>query len=99
MKSNVDFNSSKHLFNHFIYKLASETAAPENQLKIIEVFMKLFLGSSAEVTEHEHDGDSFDSAKVLGLKQSSKNIMEFSSESHTQKLRYLIKPFNKHILK
>jgi hypothetical protein len=61
--------------------------------------MKLFLGSSAEVTEHEHDEDSFDSAKVLGLKQSSKNIMEFSQESHTQKLRYLIKPFNKHILK
>jgi hypothetical protein len=40
--------------------------------------MKLFLGSSAEVTELEHDEDSFDSAKVLGLKQSSKNIMEFS---------------------
>ena len=37
--------------------------------------------------------------KILGLKVSSNNQMEFSRESHQEKLKMLIKSFNKHILK
>jgi hypothetical protein len=40
-----------------------------------------------------------DVSKVLGLKQSSRSNMEFTKESHIAKLKLLIKPLNKYVLK
>jgi len=37
--------------------------------------------------------------KVLGLKQSASNNMEFTRESHIAKLKLLMKSLNKHIMK
>ena len=100
-KSSIDFNSSKHLFNHYIYLLASPTSSYyEHSLDIIKSYFALFMLSNFEATSLYADGDqSMDWSKILGLRQSQNNQMEFSKESHRSKLSKLIRSFNKYLLK
>lgn len=97
-KSDIDFASSKHLFNHHIYQLASAHNSADS-LAILSGYFKLFMLSNSEVAAEQDQSDDLDFNKILGLKQSSNNQMEFSKESHQTKLKMLVKSFNKYILK
>jgi hypothetical protein len=55
--------------------------------------------SSSDVVAVQDQSDFLDFNKILALKQSSNNQMEFTKESHQTKLKMLIKSFNKYILK
>ncbi len=89
-KSNVDFSTSKNIYNHSIYQLANSSSTD-----VISTYFKLFMCENSEIS-NESDVDW---AKILGLKQSSSNQMEFSKESHRQKLKLLIRALNKYVLK
>lgn len=67
-------------------------------MDIIKSYFAFFLVPHNEVTNVTFV-DDFDWSNVLGLKQSSKNQMEFSKDSHREKMRLIIKSYNKFMLK
>ena len=61
------------------------------------------MGSNIEATtlywSEETDANFVDWTKILGLKQSQNNQMEFSKDSHSYKLRMIIDSFTRQLLK
>lgn len=81
-KSGLDLAHSKTLFNHHIYQLSQHDTLP-----IISAYFSLFLCSHAEVSSIVYNTEEdIDWNKLLGLKLSSKNQVEFSKDSHKEKL-------------
>lgn len=99
-KSNLDFQSSKHLFNHYLYQLCSLSPSDE-QLPILRGYLSLFLLSSSQVAAFAETpaDDDLDWGKLLGLQINKRKQMEFSEDSHRGKLRLLLKSLTRHILK
>lgn len=87
-KSLKDFTSHKGIFTHHIYQLS-------DSISFLKSYLQLFLRHHFEVNNES----GIDVTKVLGLKQSASNNMEFTRESHISKLKLLMKSLNKHIMK
>ena len=96
----MDFQSSKHLFNHYLYQLCSLSPSDE-QLPILRGYLSLFLLSSSQVAAFVETtaDDDLDWGKLLGLQINQRKQMEFSEDSHSGKLRLLLKSLTRHILK
>ncbi len=61
-KQSIDFQNSKHIFNHNIFKLASKDEA--DSILILKAYLGLLMMNSYEINA---DGD-VDWSKILGLK-------------------------------
>ncbi|TNV87999.1 hypothetical protein FGO68_gene14880 [Halteria grandinella] len=96
-KSQMEFSTAKHLFNHNIYSLPTN----EDTLPIIIAYFNLFIHSPAQVADvvYEKRAGEVDWTKLLGLRQSQNNQMEYTTESHRNKLKQLIKSYNQYLLK
>jgi hypothetical protein len=96
-KSNLDFSSSKHLFNHYMYQLCV-LSPPDQSLSILKGYFSLFLLSHSQVAV-ETEEKELDWGKLLGLKERKSQQMEFSEDSHRGKLHLLLKSLTKHTLR
>jgi hypothetical protein len=67
-KSQIDFQSDKHLFNNQIYRLAGAGG-----VEVISAYFRLLREESSEVSKVAYMSEEVDWAKVLGLKQSKDN--------------------------
>ena len=67
----------------------------KSSITILESYLHLFMVDISEIRAQS----DLDWAEILGLQQSKSKVMEFSKDSHRNKLKLLVKPLNKHILK
>ncbi|CDW84473.1 small subunit processome component 20 homolog [Stylonychia lemnae] len=91
-KSSIDLQQSQTIFNSHIYKLIDST---EHKIELLHSYYEIILSSPSEIKGF----DDLDWSSILGLKQSSKNVMEFSGDSHQWKIKTLIKSINQYVLK
>jgi len=83
----MDLSTSKNIFTHLLYQKCPD-ALPN--------FFAIFLEDPAHMESHPSHMD-LDFKMILGLKQNKKIQMEFTAESHAQKLKHLLGKFDAYL--